>query len=180
MKKQLIEQLRCYKAIDQEETDMRNKVIEYLESTDDYLGKVNPAGHITGSSWIINKTKDKALLTHHLKLNIWVQLGGHTELDETVVQSAYREGIEESGLEELILMQDSIYDIDVHLIPERKGIKAHYHYDIRYLFEADDQVDFIVSDESHDLKWVALNDIEQYSTDQSILRMVEKMEGLNG
>jgi 8-oxo-dGTP pyrophosphatase MutT (NUDIX family) len=109
-----------------------------------------------------------------------VQLGGHTELDETVVQSAYREGIEESGLEKLTLLQDSIYDIDVHLIPERKGLKAHYHYDIRYLFEADDQVDFIVSDESHDLKWVALNDIEQYSTDRSILRMVKKMEGLNG
>jgi len=178
MKRALIDSILDYKAFDNEEEKMKQMVLDYLEGTDDYLGKVNPEGHITGSCWIVNSTKDKVLLTHHLKLNIWVQLGGHTELDETVLESAYREGIEESGFENLKTISNDIYDIDVHLIPERKGTKAHYHYDIRYVFEADDSIPFVVSDESHDLKWVAIKDIEMYSNERSILRMVEKMEKL--
>ncbi|MBI9012480.1 MAG: NUDIX hydrolase [Clostridiales bacterium] len=176
MKKQLINALKTYQAYDKEEKNMVEKTIEYLEGTDVYLGKINPDGHITGSAWIVNKNKNKALLTHHLKLNIWVQLGGHTELDESVFDSAYREGIEESGLEVLNKINDSIFDVDVHKIPERKGVKAHYHYDVRYIFEADDMIPLIVSDESHDLSWVAFNEIEKYTTERSVIRMVEKME----
>jgi 8-oxo-dGTP pyrophosphatase MutT (NUDIX family) len=174
MKDKLIASLKAYKAIDNEEKDMVLHVIDYLNGTDDYLGKINPDGHITGSAWIVTKNRDKALLTHHLKLNMWVQLGGHTELDETVLESAYREGIEESGLESLTLLDDEIFDVDVHLIPARKGIKAHYHYDIRYIFEGDDQVPFVVSDESHDLKWISLSEMEKFTTERSVIRMVDK------
>lgn len=177
MKKTLIKALKSYQSYDKEEKYMVDKTIEYLEHTEAYLGKINPDGHITGSAWIVNKNKDKTLLTHHLKLNIWVQLGGHTELDESIFDSAYREGIEESGLEELKIISENIFDVDVHKIPERKGVKAHYHYDIRYLFEADDKIPLIVSDESHDLSWVDFNEIKKYTTERSVIRMVEKMEG---
>jgi len=177
MKEKLIDDLRNYKAIDQDENEMVLRTIDYLENTDDYLGKINPEGHITGSAWIINPDKTKTLLTHHLKLNIWVQLGGHTELDETVLESAYREGIEESGLEELTLLNKEIFDVDVHYIPKRKGIEAHYHYDIRYLFEGNDEVPFVVSDESHDLKWIELKGIDRYTSERSVIRMVEKTLG---
>lgn len=178
MKENLLKSIEAYKPIDQDEATMKAMVLKYLASTDDYLGKINPEGHITGSCWIVNPSRDKVLLTHHLKLNIWVQLGGHTELDESVLESAYREGIEESGLASLKILSQDIYDIDVHMIPERKGTKAHYHYDVRYLFEADEKIPFVVSHESHDLKWVDINDIESYSKERSILRMVEKMETL--
>ncbi|MCH4888041.1 NUDIX domain-containing protein [Acidaminobacter sp. JC074] len=175
MKTELIAALKRYRAFDLQERDMVTKTIEYLKSTDDYLGKVNPKGHITGSAWIVNKTRDKVLLTHHLKLNIWVQLGGHTELDESVESSAYREGIEESGLEYLTLVEEGIYDVDVHLIPKRKSEQAHYHYDIRFIYEADDRGPLKVSDESHDLKWVPVNKIEEYTKERSVIRMIEKM-----
>lgn len=176
MKINLINALEKYQAWDKNEEAMVQDTISYLNGTDDYLGKINPEGHITGSAWIVNPKRNKVLLTHHLKLNIWVQLGGHTELDESVLESAYREGLEESGLTTLKVVSEDIYDVDVHLIPARKQEQAHYHYDIRYIFEADDQMDFVVSDESHDLKWVEIDKISHYSTDRSILRMVEKME----
>jgi len=175
LKTELIAALRKYRAFDIEERDMVTRTLDYLKGTEDYLGKVNPKGHITGSAWIVNKTRDKVLLTHHLKLNIWVQLGGHTELDESVESSAYREGIEESGLDFLTLVGEGIYDVDVHLIPERKSQQAHYHYDIRFMYEADDALPLKVSDESHDLKWVAIDDIEKYTKSRSVIRMVEKM-----
>lgn len=170
----LIEALEGYNGIDQNESEMVERTCTFLKEFDVYQGKSNLKGHITGSSWIVNKDRSKVLLTHHYKLNIWVQLGGHSDEGETIFESAFREGVEESGLT-LTPIHHDIYDVDVHLIPERKGIPAHYHHDIRYLFEADENENIDVSNESHDVKWVAIKDIENYSKDRSILRMVEKM-----
>ena len=36
-------------------------------------------GHVTSSAWVLNPAEDRVLLTHHKKLGIWVQLGGHCD-----------------------------------------------------------------------------------------------------
>src|SRR5262245_17910308 len=41
----------------------------------------------------------RVLLVHHRKLNKWLPLGGHIELDEDAEQAALREAQEESGFE---------------------------------------------------------------------------------
>src|SRR5436305_3621260 len=41
----------------------------------------------------------KVLLVHHRKLDKWLPLGGHIELDEDPEMAAYREAREESGLD---------------------------------------------------------------------------------
>ncbi len=43
--------------------------------------------------------QDKVLLIHHRKLDKWLPLGGHIELEEDPEQAALREAREESGLE---------------------------------------------------------------------------------
>jgi len=45
----------------------------------------------------------KILLIHHRKLNAWLPLGGHIELDEDPEQAALREAKEESGLDVILL-----------------------------------------------------------------------------
>src|SRR5438552_14350497 len=47
--------------------------------------------------------KGRVLLIHHRKLNAWLPLGGHVELDEDPEVAALREAREESGLEVEIL-----------------------------------------------------------------------------
>jgi 8-oxo-dGTP pyrophosphatase MutT (NUDIX family) len=42
---------------------------------------------------------ERVLLVHHRRLNKWLPLGGHIELDEDPEQAALREAKEESGLE---------------------------------------------------------------------------------
>ena len=80
----------------------------------------------------------------------------------------------ESGVKSVILAAPGIFDVDIHEIPARKDIPAHYHYDVRYLFKADKDEPLIVSDESHDLKWLAINEVEKYNNSRSIRRMLEK------
>lgn len=138
------------------------------------LGRPNDKGHITGSAFVVSRSGDKVLLNHHAKLDKWLQFGGHVEAGELVVEAAIREAREESGLRSLELASSSVFDIDVHLIPERAGVVSHYHYDIRFLAIADEVESFSVSEESRALAWVPLPEVERYSTSESILRMRRK------
>ncbi len=76
---------------------------------------------------------------HHRKLHRWLMPGGHCDGEPDARSVATREIAEETGLISYSLIQDAIFDIDIHEIPARGDIPAHLHFDIRYLFEADPQ-----------------------------------------
>lgn len=174
-KTNIINLLKQYQPETAEEAKYKKDIIDFITANEVYLGKGNINGHITGSAWILNIDKSKALLTHHSKLDKWLQLGGHTEEYEDVLCSALREAVEESGLKTLKIVSSNIFDIDVHLIPERKNEKEHYHYDVRFLLECDDKEPLtITAEESKDLKWIPIHKIIKYSQEQSISRMVRK------
>lgn len=129
-------------------------------------------GHVTGSAWLLDPSGDALLLTHHKKLDIWVQLGGHSDGDPDTRSVALKEAQEESGLD-VNLLAPAILDIDIHEIPARKQDPAHFHFDVRYAMAAVTR-DFSVSDESHALEWAPLVDLERYTQELSILRMRRK------
>jgi 8-oxo-dGTP pyrophosphatase MutT (NUDIX family) len=146
-----------------------------LLSQDNCFERTHLPGHITGSSWIADPTHTQILLVHHAKLNKWLQPGGHADGDENVLRVALREAEEETGLKNLTVISETPFDVDIHLIPARKDFGEHYHYDIRFLIEADTTEPIIVSEESHDVKWIPLKYLEDWNQEPSILRMKEKL-----
>jgi 8-oxo-dGTP pyrophosphatase MutT (NUDIX family) len=132
-------------------------------------------GHITGSAWIVDSNRNQVLLVHHAKLNKWLQPGGHADGDENVLRVALREAEEETGLKKLTVISETPFDVDVHLIPARKDFGEHFHFDIRFLIEGDPTEQIIVSEESHDVKWIPLKTLADWNQEQSILRMKEKL-----
>lgn len=158
-----------------EEIKFRVSFLNFIEQHDDCFERSLKVGHITGSAWIVNKTRDKALLTHHKKLNRWLQLGGHADGDSDIVRVSCREAEEESGLKSLRLVSNDIFDLDIHTIPARKEDPEHLHYDVRFLFEADENEELVISEESKDLKWVSYNELKTITDkNDSILRMMQK------
>ena len=129
-------------------------------------------GHITGSAWVVNPAQTHVLLTHHKKLDIWVQLGGHSDGDADTVRVAQKEAEEEGGVP-VSLINEQIFDLDIHEIPARKDDPAHYHFDVRFAFRAA-HGDFVVSDESHQLAWVEIADLAALTQEKSMLRMARK------
>ena len=91
-------------------------------------------GHITGSAWLVNGAGTHVLLTHHRKLKMWLQLGGHSDGDPDTAAVALREAREESGLG-VRLLSKALFDVDVHLIPARKEDPEHHHYDVRFVMQ---------------------------------------------
>ena len=169
----LIGQLRSYSTEFAEEKKFIHSFLELLNH-ENCFQRTHLPGHITGSTWIINPVKTKALLVHHVKLNKWVQPGGHADGDENILNVALREAEEETGLKNLRPLMD-IFDLDIHIIPERKDFREHFHYDIRFLVSANEQDPIIVSEESHDVKWINLSALEDFTLERSVLRMRDKL-----
>jgi 8-oxo-dGTP pyrophosphatase MutT (NUDIX family) len=111
---------------------------------------------------------------HHRKLERWLQLGGHVDGDPDVRLAAQREAREESGLRTLRALGTGIYDIDVHRIPARGTEPEHDHYDVRLAFEADPRESIVRNDESHDVRWIPLGELERYAIDESVRRLARK------
>ncbi len=176
---ELLAQLRAHTPFDEHERAMTERLTAFVETHDNFHSRELLIGHLTGSAWVVDRERQYALMTHHRKLNLWVQLGGHCEDDVSMNAAAYREACEESGLTEVSFISDSIFDIDIHAIPARRDEPAHDHYDVRYAFEADRHAPLIVSSESKELAWVALDEIEKLTQEESVLRMVRKTKQLN-
>jgi 8-oxo-dGTP pyrophosphatase MutT (NUDIX family) len=134
------------------------------------------SGHVTGSAWLVNAASTHVLLTHHRKLNRWLQLGGHSDGDHDPLRVACREAAEESGL---IVEPVSVvlFDLDIHPIPARRADPAHLHFDARFALRVDGSERFRASDESHALRWVAIDDLATVTTEPSMLRMAHKWRG---
>lgn len=173
----LLSKLRNYRERWPEEKPMADRLIQFVEENPDCFERSLQIGHITGSAWLVNKAGTHVLLTHHKKLDMWLQLGGHADGNPDIIDAARQEALEESGIENLELWSPEIFDIDIHLIPERKTEPAHHHHDVRFVFQCLENEDFIVSDESHDLAWVEIQNLEKFTDEESMLRMRDKWLG---
>lgn len=166
--------LEDYRAASYENPSTKDRFLALIRDQKHCLERTNYyPGHLTASAWILSPDRKSALLTHHRKLNRWVQLGGHCEGDADVLATALREAKEESGISDFEVLKDGLFDIDIHEIPERPGEPKHEHFDLRFLFQSKTW-DFVMSDESHDLKWIPLNEIASYAPDSSVLRLLKK------
>jgi ADP-ribose pyrophosphatase YjhB (NUDIX family) len=170
----LRENLEKYRTPFEEEASF---VQDFIELTYDDLAfsRERLQGHFTASAWIVNKMRTHSLMALHRKLNKWLQLGGHADGHENLMQVALAEAQEESGLTSLRLVDSRIFDIDRHTIPERGNVPEHFHYDVRFLIEAEMNEPLVISEESRDLAWISFDAVEDFvGPNQSILRMLEK------
>jgi 8-oxo-dGTP pyrophosphatase MutT (NUDIX family) len=173
-RRELIEALRQYATDDVTEKSFVPRFLELLGEPRAYHRDHLP-GHMTGSAWIVDETGEFVLLTHHAKLDKWLQPGGHADGEEEIFNVGIREAREETGLQTLTVLSTNIFDIDIHLIPARGDFPAHNHYDIRVLLQGRRDEPLLISEESHDLAWVHINELAKRTKgNTSMLRMALK------
>lgn len=108
------------------------------------------------------------LLIHHRKLDQWLPLGGHIELDEDPEQAALREAREESGLDVELLGErpPTTGDgtraliaprfLDIHRITG-----THEHIGLIYWARPKNGSLKLAGEEHRDIRWCAASDLDQ-------------------
>lgn len=155
--------------------DLVARFLAFVRAHDDCLLRTCEVGHITASAWIWSEDETSCLLTHHRKLDRWLQLGGHVDGEPEVQFAALREAQEESGMQRFQLLAPAgvlvPLDLDVHPIPQRKDEKEHLHWDVRFLLRAEPGQDLVVSSESNALRWVERRELPQFVSEESVVRL---------
>src|SRR5438270_1579168 len=109
----------------------------------------------------------KVLLIHHRKLEKWLPLGGHIELDEDPEQAALREAKEEGGLEVELLGERPPTTgegtraliaprfLDIHRISD-----SHEHIGMIYWARPKNGTITLAAEEHHDIRWCSEAELE--------------------
>ena len=169
-----LQSLRLYLERYPEEESVVSRFTAFVENNANFLDRSNTSGHLTGSCLLLDKNWQRILLTHHAKLNRWLQLGGHSEVENNLAAVALREAEEESGLSDIEFLKSSILDLDIHYIPSNSKEPGHFHYDVRFLLVATGSNKYALSEESNAMAWVSIDQVSKYTQEASITRMVSK------
>lgn len=163
-----------------EEAPHLRRMMELLDSGRPCFERTAFPAHFTGSALVLSADGRRTLLHHHRKLDRWMQFGGHCEEDVDILRVAEREALEESGIEGLIPLRTTPFDLDIHEIPARPatGEPAHFHYDIRFLFAAPVEARPACSEESLALRWFTPEEALALPLGSGLQRLTRKWQKL--
>ncbi|MDE4172696.1 NUDIX hydrolase [Phaeobacter sp. PT47_59] len=169
-----IEGIGQYKPQNARDRQMWDQLSEFCAHEPQAFGRDPLTSHVTGSAFVLSQDLQSVLLTHHRKLDRWLQLGGHCDGIADAGFVALKEAYEESGLTRIAPLSAQVFDVDIHEIPANSKECAHLHYDVRYLFRAVTG-EISVSDESHALEWVPLQRLHEKTDAASVLVLRDKL-----
>lgn len=161
--KNLIQQLREFVPFNEQEEIDKHVTFEFLNTFKDVLTRRNNFGHFSSSALVLNKQKNKVLLVHHNIFGGWIYPGGHADGEANLLNVAKREVEEETSVK-INEISNKIYSLQI--LPTKghvkrgKYVNCHAHYDVLYLFEAQEGEVKVKEDENTQVQWVLIDDIK--------------------
>lgn len=142
--------LQAYEPTDDTQRRLADDYLQFLATHPDAMLRDCRPGHLTASALVVSADRSQVLLTLHAKYDLWLQCGGHCELEDTsLAAAALREATEESGIPNLELLPGPV-QLDRHRVSCHGG---SWHYDVEYLALARAGAEAVRSEESTDLRW---------------------------
>lgn len=166
----IIDQIKAYIPYNEQEKNDQQHILQFVQNNEDVFSRTNAVAHFTASSWIVNRSRTKLLMIYHNIYDSWSWTGGHADGERNLLKVAQIEAIEETGLSSVTLLYPDIFSLEVLTvdghIKKDEYISSHLHFNITYLFEADDQEILVHKpDENSDVKWFELDEAIQASSE---------------
>lgn len=183
-RQQLLSALWAHRAADEKEASDLEAMRRLAISLQEPFSREQPGAHFTGSAVVVDPEGARVVLLHHAKLNRWLQPGGHCEPQDggAMERTALREAAEETGCKVALHERAPCpLDVDVHLIPARRGEPEHRHLDVRYLAVAGDP-EALAHDEgeSRGAEWLGWEEAIARVDDRALERLLAKARAACG
>jgi 8-oxo-dGTP pyrophosphatase MutT (NUDIX family) len=153
--------------------DLTRKMVEKTDAP--FSRNQFTPGHVTCTALVLHPARDRVLLVHHRRLNMWLLPGGHIEKEDASLEdAAAREAVEETGV---VLARSSparVVSVDVHGIPPGKGEPYHLHHDLVFALQAAEER-FEVAEEVRDVAWCGFGEFDRYQLKESIRLAVARV-----
>lgn len=174
------EQIEKYIPYNEQEKCDKELMLDYINTFDDVLTRKNKMCHFTASNWIVNKERTKVLMIYHNIYNSWAWTGGHADGDSDLLNVALKEAEEETGLNNLKLLSDGIYSLQILTVDShiKRGVfvSSHLHLDCCFLFEANEEDELkIKEDENSGVKWINIDDATKVTNEEKMKSIYEKL-----
>ena len=172
----LIEQLKNYKPYNPHEQADTELFLEFLEKNENAYSRENSFGHVTASSWIVNRERTRVLFCYHKLYNSWSWVGGHADGEYDLLKVALKEAKEETGVT-CVPVTTELYSVEILPVKghmkKGKYVSSHTHFNVTYLLEADESDElFVCEEENSAVAWIDIEKIPEKSTEKW---MIEKI-----
>lgn len=176
----LKQQIQNYKPYNKQEEKDKEQMLKYIDTFTDVLTRENTKCHFTASNWIVNKERTKVIMAYHNIYKSWAWTGGHSDGDSDLLNVALKEAKEETGLENLKVLSDGIFGIEIlpvnRHIKREKIVEEHLHLDCCFLLEADESEPLrIKEDENSGVKWIDIDKVIETSTEDVMKPIYQKL-----
>jgi len=151
MVQKMMSVVSAHTPIDAREERSISEFLRIVPTLVDPCNKHADPTHITASAIVVSDTHgvEQVVLHKHKRLGLWLQPGGHIDVDEQIADAAVREAREETGLDVWHASEDGLFvHVDVH-----PGPRGHTHLDVRYVIVASYGQPNPGHDESPDVAW---------------------------
>ena len=182
----LIDQIKEYIPYNEQEKNDKEMMIHFLLNNADAFDRKNTLAHMTASCFIVNKSLDKVLFCFHNIYQSYSWLGGHADNDKDLLSVAYKEAKEESGLQNIKAYDGNILSLETLCvnghIKKGKYVSSHIHFNITYLFIADENEELHINEEENSsLKWFTFSDCLKASKEEWFVKniypkLIEKVD----
>ena len=168
--KKLVSELERYRPFNEQEARDRDLILRALETERDVFRRENTVCHMTGSAWIVNADRTKALMAYHNIYDSWSWLGGHADGEEDLLKVALKEAREEAGITGVRAVSEEIFSLEVLTVDGHvkrgQDVRSHLHLNVTYLLEADEEEALHVRDgENSGVRWYLLDDAVEASSE---------------
>jgi len=149
----VVARVTAFVPVTPDEVVARDRTLAFLADRPDGVEATCQPGHVTATALVLSPDRRRTLLTLHRRIEQWIELGGHLEPDDAdLAAGSLREGIEESGIPDLVQDPDILTIVVHENLPCRRA-PGTTHYDVYYVLTAPADAQEQISDESLDLGW---------------------------